>query len=116
MKDTRRIPSQVACLSKERKLISTILRLSEIFGDQAFDVVDHWESNFCAVGIAQKMNHSILVYIDNFEQDNDTYHVELERPPFPGTNLPFSSAGSFEKVSFEDLCTLISRHLELQSG
>ena len=37
--------------------------LRESLGLDAFDIMDHWEPNLCAVGIASPRDHSVLVYV-----------------------------------------------------
>ena len=113
MKITEKVAAQVSALSKDANLIAVLTRLHEFWGDRAFDVMDHWEANFHGVGVAQKKNHSVLVYIDNFEKAKDTYHVELESPPLPGSEQPFNSAGVYDTVTFEELRSLVGQHLDL---
>lgn len=111
MSDT--VAAQVSTLSKDAGLIAMLMRLCDFWGDRAFDVVDHWEANLHGVGVAQKGNHSMLVYIDNFGKAKDTYHVELESPASPGSEQPFKSAGVHETITFEELRSLVGRHLDL---
>ncbi len=105
---------QVSTLSKDADLIAVLVRLCDFWGNHAFDVVDHWEANLHGVGVAQKQNHSVLVYIDNFGKAKDTYYVELESPPTPGSRQPFKSAGVYDEVIFDELSSLVGRHLGLE--
>ncbi len=109
------IRAQVSRLSKDANLIATLMRLAAVWGDHAFDVLDHWEANLHGIGVAQKANHSVLVYIDNFGKAKDTYNVELEIPPLPGSGQPFKSAGVYDGITFEELSTLVGRHLGLEN-
>jgi hypothetical protein len=105
---------QVSGLTKDPNLIAVLKRLCGSWGDRAFDVVDHWEANFHGVGVAKKENHSVLVYIDTFGKTPDTYYVELESPPEADSGQPLKSAGVFDPVNFDELSSLVGRHLGLQ--
>ena len=105
---------QVSTLSKDPDLIAVVMRLCDCWGDRAFDVVDHWEANFHGVGLAQKKDHAVLIYIDNLGKAEGTYYVELEGPPPSGSDQPFKSAGVYDTVAFEKLTSLVGHHLGLE--
>jgi hypothetical protein len=90
------------------------MKLRDRWGDRAFDIVDHWEADAEGVGIARVEDHSVLVYICSFLDAKDTYYIELENPPSPGSDLPYESAGIYPRVTFDELETLAGRHLRLE--
>ena len=85
------VRAQISTLSKDAGLIDVLMRLCDFWGDRAFTVVDHLEPNLHDVGLAQKSNHSVS-----------------------GSEQPFKSAGAYDTVTFEDLRSLVGRHLELE--
>ncbi|MBS0265205.1 MAG: hypothetical protein JSS02_24950 [Planctomycetes bacterium] len=89
-------------------------RLRSRLGAGAFDVVDHWDADLCAVGIARPDNHSVLVYISTFGRSDGGYFVSLEFPPQPDdeqwANHPYTPAGEQRVSSFDELVQVIQRH------
>jgi hypothetical protein len=67
------------------------------------------------VGLGRTDDHAVLVYVDNFGKADDTYDVELENPP-RGTAFPYAVAGNHESVTFDELSSLVGKHLGLASG
>jgi hypothetical protein len=68
-------------LDKDPIIIALLERLGERLGPDSFDIVDHWESDLCAVGIASPRDHGILAYLSCYGEPEGRYHVELELPP-----------------------------------
>lgn len=79
-------------------------------GPDAFDVVDHWESDAFAIGIACPDNHAVLAYISTIEGGNKGCSVSLELPPRPGSDMPYSTAGDYNVASLDELVEIIRRH------
>jgi len=103
---------QISALAKDEGLVAAVLKLCDKWGDRAFDVVDHWEASLTGVGLGRRDDHSVLVYIDNFGKADGMYYVELENPP-SGSEFPYTVAGRFHSVSFDDLISLVGHHLGL---
>jgi hypothetical protein len=63
---------------------TTIVQLLEILRDRlgagAFEVVDHWEADMSAIGIASPRDHRVLAYLGCFGREPGSYDVELESP------------------------------------
>jgi hypothetical protein len=107
--------SQISALAKDEGLVAAVLRLRDRWGDLAFDIVDHWEANLHGVGLGRRDDHSVLVYVDNFGKADGTYDVELETPP-SGSAFPYTVAGRYGSVSFDELSSLVGRHLGLAAS
>ena len=99
-------------VSKDESIRATLDLLSERLGRSAFDIVDHWDADLDAVGIARPSDHRYLVYFSASHSDG-TYYVELEAPPEVGSEFPYSVAGRFESVELDSLVELAKRHLAL---
>ena len=106
-----------AKLQKDESIVRLLAALKERLGVGAFDVVDHWDEDLCAIGIARRDNHGILAYISTFGQAEGTYFVSLEMPPRPPdkqwANHPYTPAGECEARSFDQLVEIIQKHLSL---
>jgi hypothetical protein len=89
--------------------------LHDRLGPDAFVLVDHWESDPCAVGIASPRDHGVLAYVSTFGQPPGRYDVEMELPPALGQDFPYRDAGRHADVDFETLTELIRRHLSIPS-
>ena len=100
-------------LIKDAAILRFIEHLTEHLGPGTFDIVDHWESDLCAIGIARPGKPGFLVYISTFGHRNDCYFVSLELPPAPGSDLPYEQAGEQQTRSFNEVLTLIQEHLNL---
>lgn len=88
-----------------RKLVS----LLEI-GQRGWVLVDHWEADLCAVGIANGAEPRRLVYVSTYGKAPETYDYECE---VPDSKQPteFRSVESGENVDFAELNAVLERHL-----
>jgi hypothetical protein len=97
---------------KATSLKRIIGRLRQTLGTEAFDIVDHWDGDLCAVGIARRDDHGLLVYISTYNKKDDQYFVSLELPSSE-TKMPYDSAGTFENVDFDRLESIVRQHLKI---
>ena len=65
-----------------------------------------------AVGIARPSDPRYLVYITTLGCATDHYHVELELPPSPNDDFPYTPAGSFDSVDYAALLKIVTEHLD----
>ena len=105
------IRDQVASLGKDGGVATTLIELERYLGQSAFLIVDHWEGDLSAVGIAHPNDEHRLAYIAVNEVDA-TYFLELETAPATGSELPYAVTGTFPSVTFDELAVLIARHLK----
>jgi hypothetical protein len=96
-------------LEKDPAVLDLLSRLAQRLGHGAFQVVDHWEADLNAVGIAHPNNREQLAYIA--VRGPDDLYVELELPPTRGSELPYAVAGEFRSLSFDQAAQIVSRHL-----
>ena len=99
-------------LQKDQSIARILDGLRVRLGPRAFDVVDHWEADSCAVGIARPDNHSVLVYISTNGEGDDRCSVSLELPPQPGSDIPYTAAGDHNAASLDELAEIVRRHFE----
>jgi hypothetical protein len=93
---------------KDPIILGTLSRLWSRLGPGSFEVVNHWEADRTAVGIASPRSHRVLVNISSHE---DGFHVELELPSAAGDDLPYRVAGRASGLDFEQLVGVVAEHL-----
>jgi len=75
-------------LIKDQTIHDVLAKLGTRFGEGVFDIVDHWDGDLFAVGIARPDNHAALAYISCYGMHEDHYDVELELPTRTGSDYP----------------------------
>jgi hypothetical protein len=100
---------------KDGRLKSMLSKIERRLGPDAFQVVDHWQADLWAVGIAHPNDEHLLAYIAA-DLPDDRYFVELETLPAPGSELPYAVAGRFQSVSFDELVEPVAAHLRSASA
>ena len=99
-------------LEKHLSILLLLDRLRSDLGSAAFAVVDHWDADHCAIGLAHPSNHQILVYVSTFHKETGQYDYELELPPVSEVEL-YSCAGRAESSTYEELLGVIRSHLKV---
>ncbi|MBE7209809.1 MAG: hypothetical protein INR65_02230 [Gluconacetobacter diazotrophicus] len=94
---------------KDRGIRRALTKLDEILGDGFFDVVDHWEADRTAIGIASPSDHHRLVYIRFL--GHGLFDVIREEAPDGGTEVPCVEIGSFEKLRLDEVIEAVRCHL-----
>ena len=103
---------QVSALEKDRSVIDTVAALQARLGNDLV-AVDHWEADLTATGVARSSNPARLVYFSILDRAPNRYYVDLEFPPRDGSDLPYEQGDRFDDVDFEQLVSIVSRHLSL---
>ena len=103
----------MARLKKDKSVHVLLEQLRSRLGDRAFEVVDHWDGDLCAIGVVRPGQPSPLVYISTWRQAPGRCRVSLERPPRPGSDEPYDPGGELEGVDIEGLVSTVMRHLQL---
>jgi hypothetical protein len=76
-----------------------------------FVVVDHWDADRFAIGVAAPVDLHRLVYISSWKRPTNQYFVALETSPADGSDMPYASVGKFESVDRERLAHIVTDHL-----
>jgi hypothetical protein len=97
---------------KDRSIIMVLQNLYKWMGPNAFVIYDHWGHDKSAIGIASPQNHSVLVYISTFGTPKNHYNVRLELPPKLDSDFPYTEAGKYDTLNFEELVDIIRKHLD----
>jgi hypothetical protein len=96
---------------KDETITQVLVRLEANLGAGAFVLADHWADDLMAVGIARPSDPRYLVYITTLGCATDHYHVELELPPSPNDDFPYTPAGSFDSLDYAELLKVVKKHL-----
>ena len=97
-------------LKKDKSITHLLTGLRAQLGANFFDVVDHWQSDPRAVGIARPDNHGVLIYISTNNAQGEACSVSLELPPPPPSDAPYTAAGNHEAASFDELAQMVRKH------
>jgi hypothetical protein len=98
-------------MEKDQELMAAVEFLRQRFGD-AMAVVDHWESDPLAVGVARKDDERQLAYVSlKPAPEGSRFFVALEKPPAPGSYLPYDDAGNHGDLSLTEAADIVARHL-----
>ena len=100
------------CVEKHPSILNALDQLQSRLGRHAFNIVDHWEPDLCAIGIASPRNPQVLVYVSCYGELPDRFNFELELPPLPGSDSVYLVAGRDSDVSFDELASVIAQHLQ----
>ena len=98
-------------LNKHESILAFLARLSSELEGIAWTVVDHWEGDLHAIGVARAGEPGVLAYVSTWRQPPGRYFCSLELPPAPGDDAPYRPAGEKEGVGFPEVLRLLREHL-----
>ena len=101
--------ARFSALRKNNQTLQMLEQLKQRLGVGAFNVVDHWEGDLQAVGIAHPSDEYQLVYIAA-DQLSGKLYVELETAARAGSQVPYSISGRYPSVTFDELVELVDTH------
>lgn len=105
-----------ATVSKDESITRMLDELRAELGDGAFDVVDHWDTDSFATGIARPDNHRVLVYVSTHHLRNNKYWISLELPPAAGDDDAYVSAGERRAQGIQELASIVRAHFGTQAS
>lgn len=98
-------------INKNPRIIDVITLLQNKYGEANIIINDHWEADLEAIGLADKTKQ-YSAYISTANKQNGNYYLFLENPPINDT-LPYSPAGEFANLTFDELEKKLTIHLRL---
>ena len=109
-------PQSRDCLSTKSKFIRDFVgALTEHLGVEAYAVVDHWEADRCAIGVASPADLSTLVYVRVYDAA-PRYFLSFELAPAgEWSNHPYTPDEEVSTDSLIEVVGLIQRHLARSS-
>jgi hypothetical protein len=99
-------------MEKDARLRVALAALRERFGD-AIEIVDHWDADLLAAGIARRGQRTRLVYVAVLPEQDGLYDVALEVPPGSESALPFEEAGWRRGLVLSEVADVVASHLGL---
>ena len=99
---------------KDKTIVDVVAQLHLRIGKEAFQIVDHWDADCMAVGVARSDDPRTLVYISTFNKPIGRYFVSLESPPAKGDDAPYKDIGHHEDVDIETLVRIVQKHLSVE--
>lgn len=101
-------------VNKDASILRLLDRISQELDPKTWRVVDHWDADLLAIGIAAATNPELLVYISTHRQPEGHFSFECE--------VPSGSAGMYrvvdraESVNFDALLLALSTHFKRTPG
>jgi hypothetical protein len=86
---------------KDPTIQELLKKLRGHFGQELFQIVDHWEADLRAIGITRPDSPAELVYVSTFDLPEGRYYVSLERHARPESHLPYECAGTYQDIDFQ---------------
>ncbi|KYF74646.1 hypothetical protein BE15_05160 [Sorangium cellulosum] len=77
---------------------------------RGWSIVDHWEGDTCAIGIARASELRRLVYVSTFDKECDKYDYECELASGPAAT-DYATTGRGEGVTYDELLEVLIKHL-----
>jgi hypothetical protein len=95
----------------------SILRLVSLLDlrQRGWTLVDHWDADLCAVGIASNTDPRRLVYVSTYGKKPGTYDYECETPD-GAQPTEYRTIEKGEDVSITMLFAALEQHLGLPRG
>ncbi len=96
-------------MSQKDQTIEDLVAVLPMSGNAGV-VVDHWDADLCAIGIARADRPGRLVYVSTFGRDRGRYDYQCELPGGSGDDDYLTTAAG-DDVDFEFLLEVIKKHL-----
>ncbi|MFY0530539.1 hypothetical protein ACN28I_47690 [Archangium gephyra] len=95
-------------IQKDKRILALLARLP--MNERGWVIVDHWDADLMAVGIAHPSDVRRLVYVSTFKKENGRYDYECEVPTGAGPDH-FTTSDRGEDVEEGALLAALERHL-----
>ncbi len=95
-------------MDKDVPILELLTWLRERTGD-AFQIVDHWEADRRAIGLAACANASQIAYV--LSLGLGLFRVSLETAPLQGSSLPYEEIARYDAMSREQVLAILTQHL-----
>ncbi len=90
---------------KDQSIVDVVERLSVDLGEDVFEIVDNWNADLFAVGLARRGSPSQLAYVSTWKQPAGRCFLELE-------GATASTQSVFESVDYSSLRTSLEAHFQ----
>jgi hypothetical protein len=102
----------VPAFVKDASVLDCLTQLERAMGSGVFRVVDHWDADLCAVGIASPGDAKRLVYVSTWQKEAGRYYYECEIPRLPTSEDEpnYAVVEKADDVDFDTLLAAVRRH------
>ena len=95
-------------IMKSKEILDLVEKLE--LDVRGWRIVDHWEADLCAIGVAKASAPGRLVYVSTYEKELGRYDFECEISA--GENLEdYITTETGDGVDFATLLAVMERHL-----
>jgi hypothetical protein len=100
-----------AAILKHGSIWTFLGQLAKELDSERYQVIDHWDADLFAIGLAALGEPRRLVYVSAFGQESGRYVVECEEPD---GDKDYQVAGRGEAATFDEVVEMIRRHLSIE--
>lgn len=97
---------------KTQQIKRLVEHLLKKYGSTDIVVIDYWDADNTAIGLADKTKKYTVYITDNGGMDN-TFFISLENPP-TSDDSPYTPGGEFDNLAVEEVEKTLIKHLKLQ--
>jgi hypothetical protein len=108
----RHYPDSIA--RKDARLLELLHELEASMPAGSYQIVDHWDADLCAIGVAARNDPRRLVYVSTHDQAEGTYAFECEAPladGAPDDSDDYQVVDQGDGLELDTLLLKISAHL-----
>ena len=95
-------------MHKDNRILALLHRLE--VEERGWMVVDHWQADLCAIGIAANDNPRKLVYISVYDKLEGLYDYECEAPDGQ-SDEEYKVVCSGQNAALDELLAVMNAHL-----
>ena len=99
-------------LQKDPRIHDVLIRLRDRLGGKAFEVIDHWDADLCAVGIGRPSDNRFVAYVSTWGLPNGRYYLSLDAPSATDRDSETEEVERYEDVDFPTLVRHVARHMD----
>lgn len=97
-------------MEKDASIQELLVKLTSLVEPGAFEIVDYWDADLFAIGLARPGESSVLAYVSTREAPG-RYTVHLELMPSEDSGLPYTPGDVHEGLDWNALVTVVGAHL-----
>lgn len=97
-------------MTKDASIWRMLGALADRLDSHRFQVIDHWDADLFAIGIARADEPAQLVYVSTYRQTPAHYSFECEQQE---GDQPSEVGERAEEATFDEFVDVVRRHLSL---
>ena len=98
--------------NKDKSIIDFVNMIQHEIDSHGWIIIDNWDADRFAVGIAKKANPKILVYISTYEKSPFKYDYECEMPE-NDQGLEYEAIDKEVDVDIKKVVSILKQHLKI---